>query len=609
MERKSQAELREKANRLPLSPGVYIMHGAGDKVIYVGKSKALKNRVSQYFTDSEKNIKTLKMVSSVYDFDYMLTDTEIEALVLENKLIKLYQPKYNILLKDAKSYPYIKVTVNEEYPRILITRSRASDGAKYFGPYSGNYAAWNILRTVQKTFLLPTCKLSFPKDIGKSRPCLYSQIGQCCAPCTGELSSEEYRERFPEILSFLRGSYREVKESLTGKMLYASDHLQFEAAALYRDRLKALEFLWQKQKVVGSPDAEYDVISLYTDDTCSCLAIYYVRGGAVVDSDNFIFTAERIVDDSSVISFLCDGYSRREYIPRTVLLGFDPGEDQLSVFAQYLSNLASAKIAVRIPQRGDLKQLCEMVQENAALHARQYLADAEKDDETLMKLASLLSLEVVPESIESIDISNYGDENITAGIISVKNGKFDKKGYRTYKIRSTQSQDDYLSMREALTRRVAHAKEQPLPDLFLLDGGKGHVNTVRELFTELKVDVPVFGMVKDDFHKTRAITDGENEISIAREQSVFMFVYKIQEEVHRYTIGRMRKSKEKTMKRSSLQDIPGIGAKKAAILLSAFGTVGKLKQATATEIGAVKGLSQKDGENVYKHFHEKEQKE
>lgn len=586
-----------------MSPGVYIMHGAGDKVIYVGKSKVLKSRVSQYFSDSEKNIKTDKMVSSVWDFEYMLTDTEIEALVLENKLIKLYQPKYNILLKDAKSYPYIKVTVNEEYPKILITRSRASDGAKYFGPYSGNYAAWNILHTVQKAFLLPTCKRVFPRDIGKERPCLYSQIGQCCAPCTGELSAEDFRERFPEILSFLRGSYKDVREALTEKMLYASENLQFEAAALYRDRLKSLENLWQKQKVVGSPDAEYDVIALHTGDACSCLAIYYVRGGAVVDSDNFIFTAEQIVDESSIVSFLCDMYARREYIPRTLLIGFEVGEDQVGILETMLTSLAGAKVSVRIPQRGELRHLCDMVQENAALHARQYLADAEKDNETLIKLASMLSLEVVPEHIESIDISNYGDENITAGIISVKNGKFDKKGYRTYKIRTTQSQDDYTSMREALTRRIAHADEQPLPDLFLLDGGKGHVGVVKELLSELKVDVPVFGMVKDEFHKTRAITDGESEISIAREQSVFVFVYKIQEEVHRYTIGRMRKAKEKTMRRSTLQDIDGIGAKKAAILLAHFGTIGKIKQASAEEIASVKGISKADGESVYRHYH------
>lgn len=609
-ERKSKRELREKAGRLPMSPGVYIMRGAGEKVIYVGKSKVLKSRVSQYFGENEKNVKTERMVSSVWDFDYMLTDTEIEALVLENKLIKLYQPKYNILLKDARSYPYIKVTVNEEYPRLLITRSRANDGAKYFGPYSGNYAAWNILRTVQKAFLLPTCKRSFPRDIGKERPCLYSQIGQCCAPCAGEgeggVSAGQYRERFPEILAFLRGSYGEVRQSLTEKMRYASDNLQFEAAALYRDRLKSLENLWQKQKVVGAPDAEYDVIALYTGDACSCLAIYYVRGGAVIDSDNFIFTAEQIVDEPSVISFLCDLYARREYIPKTLLLGFDPGPDQTAILETVLSGLSETKIAARIPKRGQLRELCDMVRENAALHAKQYLADAEKDNETLLKLASMLSLEVVPEHIESVDISNYGDENITAGLISVRNGKFDKKGYRTYKIRSTKIQDDYASMREALARRIAHANEQPLPDLFLLDGGKGHVGVVKELFGELGVNVPVFGMVKDDFHKTRAITDGVSEISIAREQSVFVFIYKIQEEVHRYTIGRMRKSKEKTVSRSGLEDIPGIGAKKAALLMAHFGTLARLKAAGADEIAKVRGVSKTDGERVYEHFHPKE---
>ncbi|MBR0449469.1 MAG: excinuclease ABC subunit UvrC, partial [Clostridia bacterium] len=509
-----------------------------------------------------------------------LTDTEIEALTLENKLIKLYQPKYNILLKDNKNYPYIKVTVNEEYPRVVFTRKRISDAAKYFGPYSGAGKAMSIIKTTQRAFALPQCKLNFPQDIGKSRPCIYAQIGQCCAPCAGKISSKEYKERFSDVLAFLRGSYNDVKKSLTEQMMYASENLMFETAALMRDRIKTLELLWQKQKILTSPDAEYDIISIYRSEACSCLALYYVRAGAVIDSDNFVFSAEKITDNAEILSFLCEMYLHREYIPSTVISGIDFDDEQIAMFCDYIKQTAGVNVKMKIPQRGELKDLCEMVRSNAELHARQYIADSEKDSSVLVKLAQMLSLEVVPENIESIDISNYGDENITAGIISLKNARFNKKGYRTYKIRTTDVQDDYRSMCEALERRISHKDEQPLPDLFLLDGGKGHVSVVKDLFERLGVYVPVFGMVKDEFHKTRTLTDGENEISIAKEQSVFMLIYKIQEEVHRFTVSTMQKAKSKKLTRSSLENIKGIGQKKAAILLAHFKTLTALKNAS-----------------------------
>lgn len=605
MERRSKAELKEKANRLPMTPGVYIMHGAGDKIIYVGKSKVLKSRVSQYFGENEKNLKTQKMVDDVWDFEYMLTDTEMEALALENKLIKLHKPKYNILLKDSKSYPYIKVNLQKPYPTVEFTRKRINDGAKYFGPYSGAGVAGSILKTVQKTFCLPTCKMEFPRDIGKTRPCLYSHIGQCCAPCNGQLSSEDYRERFPEIISFLRGNYGEVKEKLTEKMLFASENLLFERAMEYRDRISALDSLWQRQKVVGAPDAEYDVLALHHGDTCSCLAIYYVRGGAVIDSDNHIFTAEKILDDSAITSFIGELYSHREYIPKTLLIGFSMEEEDRLMLESYLGSYSDTKVTLRIPQKGELHKLCRMVEENAALHARQYTAEREKDQTVLEKLSEILDLDGVPNKIEAIDISNFGDEHITAGIIAMEDGKFSKKDYRTYKIRTTDGQDDYGAMREALSRRFAHRDEQPLPDLLLLDGGKGHVSTVKALLQEEGIHLPVFGMVKDEFHKTRALTDGEGEISIAREQAVFVLIYKIQEEVHRFTIGRMKQAKGKEMKRSSLEDIKGIGPKKAQSLLKQMGTLTAIKKATVAELAALDGISPADAEAIRAHFDEK----
>ncbi len=604
MEHKTKAELKEKANRLPMTPGVYIMHGAGDKIIYVGKSKVLKSRVSQYFGENEKNVKTQKMVDDVWDFEFMLTDTEMEALALENKLIKLHKPKYNILLKDSKSYPYIKVNLQKPYPTVEFTRKRINDGAKYFGPYSGATIAGSILKTVQKTFCLPTCKMEFPRDIGKSRPCLYSHIGQCCAPCNGQLSAEEYRERFPEVISFLRGNYGEVKAKLTEKMLFASENLLFETAMEYRDRINALDSLWQRQKVVGAPDAEYDVLALHHGATCSCLAIYYVRGGAVIDSDNHIFTAEKILDDSAITSFIGEIYSHREYIPKTLLIGFPMEEDDRQMLETYLSGYSDSKVTLRIPQKGELHKLCQMVEENAALHARQYTAEKEKDHTVLETLSELLDLDGIPSRMEAIDISNFGDEHITAGIIALEDGKLCKKDYRTYKIRTTDGQDDYGAMREALSRRFAHRDEQPLPDLLLLDGGKGHVSVVKALMKEQGIDLPVFGMVKDEFHKTRALTDGVNEISIAREQAVFVLIYKIQEEVHRFTIGRMQKAKGKEMKRSSLEDIKGIGPKKAQLLLKQMGTLTAIKKASVEELAALEGISQTDAEAIRGHFDE-----
>ena len=305
MSNRSREELRKKANDLPLTPGVYLMKNADGKIIYVGKSKSLKNRVSQYFLDSVKDSKTTAMVDSVRDFEYMLTDTETEALTLENKLIKLHKPKYNIILKDGKNYPYIKVSMDEAYPRVTMVRSRSGDKARYFGPYSSSFYAARVIKTVNRVFKLPTCKRVFPRDIGKERPCVYSQIGQCSAVCAGGVSAEEYRDGFREILCFLRGNFREVKESLEEKMRYASDNMAYEAAALYRDRIKSLSLLWEKQKIVGAPGDEYDVWGLHVGELSTCLAVYYVRDGAVIDSDNFIFSGEKLVDGDSLVSFLC----------------------------------------------------------------------------------------------------------------------------------------------------------------------------------------------------------------------------------------------------------------------------------------------------------------
>ncbi len=602
------AELRKRANELPLSPGVYLMKDKNDKIIYVGKSKVLKNRVSQYFRETgHDDYKTQRMVSNVDHFDYMLTHTEIEALSLENRLIKLHKPKYNILLKDDKSYPYIKVTTGEDYPRLQLVRKRSTDRAKYFGPYSGAGVAYSIIRTAQRSFGIPRCNKQFPRDIGKTRPCLYYQLGQCKGVCTGRISKEDYKETVKDLTSFLSGSFGQVKESLQKKMMYASDNLLFEIAAGYRDSIKELDTLWQKQKVVGAPDAEYDIFALYSDDLSSCLCVFYVRDGCVIDSEKFIFGADQIIDDSAIVSFLTELYTMREYVPKNILFDFHIEEDAKELLESFLGENAGYRVHIKFPERGDLKSLCNMVYDNARQYAGQYKADTERDNKTLIKLASMLSLEVVPERIEAYDISNFGSDNITGGMISVVKGKFNRRDYRTYKIRSTQNTpDDYMSMRETIERRLSHT-EQTYPDLILLDGGKGHVSVIKQLLWELGIDIPVFGMVKDSFHKTRALTTEDEEISIAREQAVFQFIYKIQEEVHRFTVKTMSNAKSKTLTRSSLEDIQGIGQGKAKKLLAHFKTIKAIKSAGVDELAAVKGISAKDAEAIFQYYNKSEE--
>jgi len=608
------ARLREKANQLPLTPGVYIMRDKHNKVIYVGKSKVLKNRVSQYFHERAGHApKTARMVSNVEDFEYILCDSEMEALTLENSLIKLHTPKYNIRLKDDKNYPYIRVTMNDAYPTVTMVRKRTADGARYFGPYSSAQAVAKILVTIRKSFGIAACKKSFPRDIGKTRPCIYAQIGQCVAPCTGKVSSAQYKEIFRDITAMLRGSFEDVRRSLTEKMENAAENLEFEAAAIYRDRIESLSKLWQKQKVVAAPDAEQDIIGIYRGDTCACIAIFYVRGGCLIDTEHFCFGADQIMEDDNLSAFLSEFYTMREFIPREVLLGFDPGEEELATLGTFLSQKAGRKITVRIPERGDGRKLCEMASDNAEQNAKQYHHESERDAKTLYKLASMLGLEAIPERIEAYDISNLGAEHITAGMIVCENGKFIKKDYRTFTIRETSgAPDDYASMKEALRRRLDHILnptgsgfgETP-PDLILLDGGKGHVSTVQELMDELGLDIPVLGMVKDEFHKTRALTDGQNEINIAREQSVFVYIYKIQEEVHRYTVSRMMGAKNKTLKTSSLETIDGIGAAKAKALLTHFKSLSAVKAATKEELCEVPGISPALADKIIGHFDKK----
>ena len=599
--------LLDKANSLPLCPGVYIMKDAAGKVIYVGKSRKLKNRVSQYFQNSEKNTKTARMVDRVQDFDYILCETEIEALSLENTLIKQYTPKYNIRLKDAKSYPYIKIT-DELYPRLVMTRKREADKGKYFGPYSGTATVYSVIGSLQKALQLPSCKRKFPEQIGKERPCLYYQIKQCCGVCTGKISPEEYAEKIHTAAELLRGNTAAEKKRLTERMYALAEQERYEAAAVCRDTISALDRLSQKQSVVGAPDDEYDVFGLYDDGVLSALSVFFVRGGVCTDKQDYLFDKENITDRESLLSFICDLYRSRSDIPRLILISFSPEEDDRSMAAEYLGKLAGRKVEIRTPERGVLRALCETVTANAKEVAEKSATRESRQEGVLLRLAHLLALESYPARIEAYDISNLGREHLTAGMIVTREGSFSKRDYRSFKIKSVQgTTDDYASMREALARRFAHLSDpegsfSEYPDLILLDGGKGHVAVVRELAAEMGIDVPIFGMVKDDFHKTRALCTDSQEISIAKETAVFQFIYGIQEEVHRYTIGTMKKAKGKTLVTSSLTQIPGIGPAKASALLKMPGGLQAVKRASREELLAVKGIGEKDADAIIEHF-------
>lgn len=617
--------LREKSAALPRTPGVYIMQNENGHVIYVGKSRSLRDRVSQYFHGSH-DTKTSQMAASVYDFRFITCDTEMEALALENSLIKQYTPKYNIKLKDAKSYPYIRIGIKSQYPRITMTRTRLPDGALYFGPYSSTSTVFTAIAQLERTLGIPSCKRRFPEDIGKDRPCIYYQIGRCMGVCTGNVSQLEYRETIERAAEILRGGTREVIASLTKKMLRASDELEFEEAARCRDSIEALRKLGERQKAVGDPTTECDVIGLHLvkfdgDDVRfrDCATVFYIRSGYITDSEHFVFGRDEITlsseiaentdedGDSPLSSFVMSLYQSREYIPSEIFLSFELPEHDRLLLSDYLSEKADRRVAVKTPKKGASKYLCAMAVKDASDHSANYVKHESDREKTLVTLAQLLCLEVVPERIEAYDISNLGDEHITAGMVCAVDGKLRKSEYRSFNIKSTDSQDDYASMTEAISRRLSHIGEENgsmsiCPDLILLDGGKGHVSVIKELLRNEGYDIPVFGMVKDEHHKTRTLTDEENELNIARHPDVFRLIYEIQEEVHRYTVGRMTGAKRKTLKTSSLEKIHGIGPAKSKLLLSHFGSLTALKNASEADIAEVNGISKTDAENIYNYF-------
>ena len=602
------ATLRERASRLPLAPGVYLMKDKDGNVIYVGKSRKLKNRVSSYFLNPNQTRKTARLVAHIFDFDYILCDGEMEALTLENTLIKKHSPRYNVRLKDAKSYPYIKVTKGL-YPKICVTRERASDGSRYFGPYASSAAAHEVVDTVTRIFALPTCRRRFPEEIGKERPCLYFQMGRCVAPCRGDVSPEEYATRIHAAEGVLGGNIRATEASLTASMLAAAEQEQFELAAGYRDAISALQKLYDKQKVVADADENHDVLALYTDDLCGVLSVLSVRDGKLQNKHEYLFSAASLTEAEDASQVVLAYYEEACQIPREIHLAFALEEEEYTLIGAYLGNLAGHKVTVKTPQRGEKRGLAEMAYTNAKERAARYAEEHLREESTTALLAQLLGLPRPPRRIESYDISEIGKEHITAAMVVTDGIKLRPAGYRTFKMRTISAPDDYAAMREVISRRVAHIGDGSpslgeKPDLILLDGGVGQVSVVKETLAALGVEIPVFGMIKDDYHKTRALTDGERELSIAQEQGVYTFVYKLQEEVHRVAVRATMGAKTKSLKRSKLEDIKGIGAAKAKKLLKAMPY--RALTAASVEEMLASGISKHDADLVYSHFHPKE---
>ncbi len=598
--------LRDKANSLPPSAGVYLMKDASGDILYVGKSKKLKHRVSSYFSGNHHTRKTERLVHLIEDFDYILCDTEIEALTLENVLIKQHAPKYNIKLKDAKSYPYIKVS-GGEYPILSVTRERRGDRARYYGPYQGTAQAYTALDTVRKIFSLPGCKRRFPADIGRERPCLYFDMGRCCGLCTGRVSAEEYRADVRRAEAVLDGHVREAVQMLTASMNEAAEALAFERAASLRDSIASLHKLLEKQKVVADVKVNRDVFALYTGETVGVLSMLSVRGGAVVHKNEFILSTAQLSDNEDAMQLMVDYYDTQQNLPPQVMLDFPLEQDDLALLSEYLSQKAGRHVEVRVPERGEGRRLCELALENAVEAARQYRLEGEREDKQTARLRELLGLPERPRRIECYDISNIGAEAIVGGMIVYEDGKYKRSDYRLFSVKSTDGPDDYASMREVLTRRLRHigdgtASLGQTPDLILLDGGATHVDVGRQVLNELSSEIPLFGMVKDDYHKTRALTDGEREISIAQDTIVYTFIYKLQEEVHRYAITNSQKEKRSSLTHSTLERIDGIGPAKAKKLLAAM-PLGRIRTATVEQLRQIRGISEADAQAIVAYYH------
>ena len=602
----TEKQLRRKAMALPLTPGVYIMKNNDKKIIYIGKAKALKNRVSSYFgSHTNHSLKVIRMVENVDDFDYILCDTEFEALVLECSLIKQHQPKYNILLKDDKGYNYIKITKGE-FPRISESKQMLDDGATYLGPYVSNYSVKNTVEEALKIFKLPRCNKSFPRDYNKSRPCLNGFMGLCSAPCNGRITKEEYNAAVKDAIAFLKGGSAGALKEMTEKMQQYSDNLEFEKAAAMRDRIKAIKNLDEKQKVVSINVPEEDVFALVNSVKKACFEAIRFKNGRLVDSESWLIDSVDNLDEAR-FELIERYYSMRDNIPSRIAVDGDIADEEL--LHTWLESKRGKKLEIIHPQRGEHLAIVNMCIKNANEHLAQNQGRLGREMAALEELANLLGLPKPPEYIESYDISHtFGADN-AAGMVVYHNGRPMKSAYKRFAIKEFEGQNDVGSMNEVLRRRFKHYYEDEegstfkiLPDLILLDGGQPQVNAVLPVVKQMNIDVPVFGMVKDNKHRTRAIAYDGGEIEINSHRSAFTLVSSIQEEVHRFAITYHHKKHQKSSFSSSLTKIEGIGEKKAKALLKEFKTIGAIKNATAEQLAQVQSISKKNAQDIVDYY-------
>ena len=614
-------DFEEELKKLPEKPGVYIMHDANDAIIYVGKAVKLRNRVRQYFRPSHnEGIKKDQMVKQIARFEYIITDSELEALILECNLIKEHRPKYNTMLRDDKTYPYIKVTLGEEFPRVLFCRQIKKDKSKYFGPYTSATAVKDTIDLLHKLYQIRTCNRKLPKDIGKERPCLNYHIHQCQAPCQGYITKEEYAQNIEHVLEFLNGNYQGILKELEEKMQKASQEMEFEKAIEYRELLNSVRAVAQKQKITNTDGEDKDIIAMAKDDRDAVVQVFFIRGGKLIGRDHFYLRIGNEETESAILTtFLKQFYAGTPYIPKEIMLQSQVEEPE--VIAEWLSKRKGQKVYIRIPQKGSKERLVELAKKNAELVLSQDKERMKREEGrtigAMKEIAALLGMEEI-KRVEAFDISNTSGFESVGSMIVYEKGKPKRSDYRKFKLRTVQGPDDYASMYEVLTRRFRHGLQEQqeledgsqelgsfnrFPDLLMMDGGKGQVNIALAVLEELHLDIPVCGMVKDDNHRTRGLYYQNEEIPMDKNSEGFRLITRIQDEAHRFAIEYHRSLRSKSQVHSVLDDIPEIGAARRKALMRNFDSIDDIRNAEIEELEAVESMNRRSAEAVYKFFH------
>ena len=610
--------IEEELKKLPGKPGVYIMHGEKDEIIYVGKAVSLKNRVRQYFQSSRnKGAKIEQMVTHITRFEYIVTDSELEALVLECNLIKEHRPKYNTMLKDDKTYPFIKVTVNEPYPRVLFSRTMKKDKAKYFGPYTSSTAVKDVIELVRKIYMVRSCNRNLPRDCGKDRPCLYYHMKQCTAPCQGNVSEEAYKQNIGQVLHFLNGNFQETIDQLTEKMMAASEEMRFEDAAGYRDLINSIRRIGERQKITTYGEEDRDIIAVAMDESedlreqDAVVQVFFMRGGRLIGRDHFFLRVARGDTKAQVLSsFLKQFYAGTPFIPAEIMMQTEIEDG--GIIEDWLSARRKQRVHIRVPKKGTKEKLVELAKENAWMVLSKDRERIKREEGrtigAVKEIEDWLGLKDIVR-MEAYDISNISGFESVGSMVVYEKGKPKRSDYRKFKIKWVQGPNDYASMEEVLTRRFTHESKDEydsfsiLPDLILMDGGRGQVNIARKVLGELGIDIPVCGMVKDDNHRTRGVYFNNVEIPIDTSGEGFHLVTRIQDEAHRFAIEYHRSLRSKEQVHSVLDDIPGIGETRRKALMRRFRSVENIRDASVEELSQTESMNAQSAEAVYQFFH------